>query len=99
MGGGVKRRPARLPRPGSGDRPPLRLDDRLALRPAEVADVLGISERTVRDLLPELPVVRVGSCALVPVEGLRAWLRSHARIEGNRLDAMTEEILKDVRKS
>ncbi len=33
---------------------PLRLCDRLALRPKEAAQVLGLSERSLRALLPEL---------------------------------------------
>ena len=60
-----------------------KLAERLALRPAEVAEVLGVSERHIRQLLPQLPHVRLGGCVVVPVEGLREWLREQARSGDN----------------
>ena len=77
-------------------RPRLSLPDRLALRPVEVAEVLGISERTVRQLLPELPHVRVGSAVLVPVEALRGWLLERAKAEQGKVDAAVDEILTSI---
>jgi len=53
---------------------PLDLDARIALRPAEAALALGISERTFRDLLPRLPHVKVKGAVLIPLAGLRRWL-------------------------
>jgi len=38
----------------------VRLDERLALWPAEAARALGIGERTLRQLLPTLPHLRAG---------------------------------------
>jgi hypothetical protein len=38
----------------------LHLPDRLALRPKEAAEALGISERKLRDELNQIPHVRLG---------------------------------------
>jgi excisionase family DNA binding protein len=78
--------------------PALDLSSRLALRPKEAAHALGISERTLRQLLPELPVVRRGGVVLIPVEALRAWLRDQAAIEGRRADAIAGEIMAAIRR-
>ena len=72
------------------------LSDRLALRPAEVAKALGLSERTIRQVLPELPHFRIGSAVVIPVDALRTWLRDRAKIEGSRIDTVVEEVLSDV---
>ena len=58
-----------------------KLAERLALRPAEAAQALGISERKLRQLLPKLPIVREDGVVLIPVDGLRAWLRARAIVE------------------
>ena len=70
--------------------------ERLALRPKEAAEALGISERTLRQLLPELPTVRRGNIVLVPVAGLREWLRAESEAEGGRGDKVVTEILEAV---
>jgi predicted DNA-binding transcriptional regulator AlpA len=65
------------------DAPPDRTSpaDRLALRPSEAAEALGIGERllwqeTNRGAIPHL---RIGSRAIVyPVEALREWLADNA---------------------
>lgn len=60
---------------------PLALTDRLALRPAEAAEALGIGERllwteTNRGAIPHL---RIGGKAIVyPVDSLREWLAENA---------------------
>ncbi len=72
------------------------LADRLALRPKEAAEVLGISERKLRELMPELPVVRRGGIVLLSVEGLRAWLLEEARAEQGRVEAIAEEVMKSI---
>ena len=74
----------------------LHLPGRLALRPKEAAEVLGISERKLRELMPELPVVRRGGIVLVSVEGLRAWLLEEAQAEKCRVDAIAEEVMKSI---
>lgn len=59
--------------------------ERLALRPAEAAEALGVSERKLWELSagPDgPPVVRLGRAVLYPLDGLRAWLA--AQTEGVR---------------
>jgi excisionase family DNA binding protein len=50
--------------------------DKLLLRPAEVANALGIGRSKTYVLLAsgELPSIRVGSSLRVPVDALRAWI-------------------------
>ena len=71
----------------------LNLADRLALRPKEVAKALGLSERTVREIMPELPKIRVGKALLVPIDCLREWLREQAQAEPAKVDRAVEEVL------
>ena len=72
------------------------LANRLALRPAEVAKALGVSERTVRQILPELPHLRMGTAVVVPVDSLREWLKERAQAEVNRVDAVVEKVLSEI---
>ena len=72
---------------------PIHLSTRLALRPAEVAKALGVSERTVRQILPELPHLRIGTAVVVPVDSLRTWLQERARVEPQRVDSAVDEIM------
>ncbi len=53
--------------------------DRLLLRPREVAVATGLSRSMVYELIgrAELPVVRVGKSVRVPVAALQEWIRSH----------------------
>jgi excisionase family DNA binding protein len=74
----------------------LPLCDRLSLRPAEAAAALGVSERTFRQLLPQLPHVREGNVVLVPVDSLRAWLGQRARAQASATDDAVAEILAAV---
>ena len=55
---------------------------RLALRPEEIAEALGVGRSFVYEhVLPELRVVRRGRVRLVPVSELADWLeRSAARL-------------------
>ncbi len=75
------------------------LTDRLALRPKEAAEALGIGERTLRQLLPELPHVRVGGVVLIPVDALRGWLRDRAKGEKGRVEAVVDDVLQSIRES
>lgn len=72
---------------------PVRLDERLALRPKEVARALGLSERALRAHLPTLPHVRAGGAVLVPVDALRRWLEDRARTEVTRAQKVADRIL------
>jgi excisionase family DNA binding protein len=58
--------------------------DRLLLRPAEVADVLGVGRSKVYGLLAtgELPSVRVGHSVRVPAAALHRWVEEHAAETG-----------------
>ena len=67
--------------------------ERLALRPAEVAKALGLCERSVRQILPELPHVRIGTAVVVPIDLLREWLRDRAQQEKGAVDQAVDEVL------
>jgi len=69
------------------------LSSRLALRPAEAARCLGLSERALRTLAPELPRVRRGRTVLYPVSALRRWLDQEARTDGDRINGAVEHAL------
>ena len=69
---------------------------RLALRPKEAAEALGISERTLRQILPDLPHLRVGGAVLLPVAELVEWLRERAGAEGKRAIGIADEILEQL---
>lgn len=78
----------------------VRLADRIALRPAEAADALGISERTLRTLMPLLPFVRLGGVVLLPLRDLERWLSEQARAQVDahreRVDDIVREGLKAI---
>jgi excisionase family DNA binding protein len=69
------------------------IDDRLALSLAEAARALGVSERHVREILPDLPHVHLGRRVLIPVEALREWLRDRARAERSQAERAAEELV------
>jgi excisionase family DNA binding protein len=83
---------------GAEREPPRRfcLANRLALRPDEAAEALGISERTLRRLRPKLPCVREGGAVLYPVEALRRWLEERAEAQGAREERIAGEIVGTV---
>jgi len=60
--------------------PAIDLANRLTLRPAEAARVLGVSDRMLRALLPALPHLRAGTAVLISVDGLRQWVSERARV-------------------
>ncbi len=74
----------------------LDLEGRLALRPAEAARALGVSERTLRTMLPRLPVVRTGGCVLIPVDALRQWLREQAHASAEDARSVADEVLREL---
>ena len=79
-----------------GHAKPVHLAERLALRPSEAAEVLGISERTFRSILLTLPHLRIGGRVVVPVDGLRRWLEDEQRSQRGRADRATDEILATI---
>ena len=46
---------------------------RLALRPREAAESLGLCERTLRDL-PDAPRIKLNGVVLYPIAALEQWL-------------------------
>ena len=63
-------------RQGALDRPNTAL--RLLLRPAEVAEALGIGRSKVYELIHagELPSIRIGGSIRVPLDRLASWIES-----------------------
>jgi len=53
--------------------------EKLLLRPAEVAETLGIARSRAYMLIAsgDLPSVRLGKSVRVPLEGLRSWIALH----------------------
>jgi len=61
--------------------------NRLALRREDASAALGISDESFDKFVrPSLPVVRIGSLRLYPVEALEAWLREHAHAPIDELE-------------
>ena len=58
---------------------------RLLLRPAEVAELLGISRSKLYELLAlgELPTVRLGHVVRVPADALETWIRSRIILQAS----------------
>lgn len=75
----------------------LSLVNRMALTVEEAAEVLGLSERTVRNWLPRLPHVRFGRAPRIPVDSLRRWLDEQARRQPSRVEEIVREGLRAVR--
>ena len=53
----------------------------LALRPKDAAKALGIGQRKLWSLTQPrgpIPAVKIGTCVVYPVEGLRKWLADEA---------------------
>ena len=76
---------------------PLALSTRLALRPREAAECLGISQRTLRKWLRDesLPYFRVDGAVRIPVGELQAWMSSRLHSQ-RRSNEVAEEILREL---
>ena len=63
---------------------PPELAGRLALRPRELARVLGVGVNAAYQLVhrKDFPAVRVGSSFVIPVSELRRWLREQTGTPG-----------------
>ena len=72
------------------------LATRFALTVPEAAAALGVSERHLRDMMPELPSVHLGKRVLIPVDSLREWLQDRARTEAGRTDKIADEIMESL---
>jgi excisionase family DNA binding protein len=55
--------------------------DKMLLRPAEVAEVLGIGRSKAYELIGSgvIPSIRIGSSVRVTAEGLRAWIAAQTK--------------------
>ncbi|MCP5057490.1 MAG: helix-turn-helix domain-containing protein [bacterium] len=93
-------RSAALVRPEPASREVKRVDlgARLALSLPEAARALGVSERHLRSVLPELPHVHLGARVLVPVDALREWLESKAVGERAASERLAQEIVRELEK-
>ncbi len=77
----------------------LHLADRLALRPREVAEAVGVSEKTLRKWMRDdgLPYLRLDGVVLIPCGQLEAWMAARVDTE-NRSTVLAEEILDGLSK-
>ena len=73
-----------------------RLSNRLALTVPEAADAIGVSERHLREMLPELPHLRMGTRVVIPVEDLKKWLSQQADTEKRNTENLCKEILQEL---
>jgi hypothetical protein len=87
--------------PEVADRPEtaVRLSERLALSIPEAAKAVGISERLMRTLLPEVPHLRLGNRVVIPVSLLVEWLCKQAQQEQNVVGKAVNEILEEIQSS
>ncbi len=70
--------------------------ERLALRPKEAAEALGLSERKLRAMRSELPHARLGEVVVFPVQPLRSWLADRVK---EQLGVLCEQIAGEDGKS
>jgi len=83
------------------DRPEtaVRLAERAALTIPEAARAVGVSERLMRTLLPEIPHCRLGNRVVIPVSLLDEWLRKRAEEEQNVVGKAANDILEEIQSS
>ena len=77
----------------------IRLSERLALSVGEAAASLGVSERLMRTLLPDIPHCRLGNRVVIPVSMLDEWLRKQAGKEQTVVGKAVDEILGEIQNS
>lgn len=78
---------------------PLVLGSRLGLRPSEAAAALGISERSLRKILPELPYTRLGTSIVIPVDALQHWLAERVSSRDQQAERTAQEILEAIERA
>jgi hypothetical protein len=83
------------------DRPQhaVRLSERLALSIPEAAKAVGVSERLMRTVLPDIPHCNVGNRVVIPVSLLEEWLRQEAGKEQSAVGKAVNEILEEIQSS
>ena len=77
----------------------VRLSERLALSVSEAAKAVGVSERLMRTVLPEIPHCHIGNRVVIPVPLLTEWLREQAHKEQNVVGKAVNEILEEIQSS
>ena len=70
--------------------------EKLALRVREAAESIGVSERHLRDVLPEIPHTRIGTCVVIPIDLFKEWLRKRASVEQRGADEVANDIMKEL---
>jgi len=75
------------------------LSERLALSIAEAAAAVGVSERHMRTLMPEIPHCRIGNRVVIPVSLLAEWLRKQAQEDEDVVGKAVNEILEEINSS
>ncbi len=75
------------------DKPIPHLSQRIALSVSEAADAVGVSERHLRKLLPEIPHMHIGGRVVIPVKEFEAWLGEQVKAESVEPDRIVDEIL------
>jgi hypothetical protein len=80
------------------DRPEIavRLSERAALTIPEAAASMGISERHLRTVLPEIPHFHLGGRVLIPQGQLVEWMRSEVDREQQIADEIAREVVEAV---
>jgi hypothetical protein len=83
------------------DRPDIavQLSERLALSVSEAATAIGVSERLMRTILPEIPHCHVGNRVVIPVSLLVEWLCKQAQKDQTVVGKAVEEILEEIQSS
>ena len=79
--------------------PSFSLADRLGLSIEEAAQAISVSERHLREILPEIPHVHIGRRVIIPVDDLRRWLQERANAEKGRAEAVVDDVLQSLRES
>ncbi len=74
----------------------VQLSERLALSIAEAAAAVGVSERLMRTLMPEIPHCHIGNRVVIPVPLLIEWLRKQSQEEQNVVGKAVNEILEEI---
>ena len=77
---------------------PVDLCSRFALSVEEAAVAFAISEPHLRNLLPEIPHVHLGTRVVIPVKLAEEWLRDRTGAEIAGSNSMAEEVIRELNK-
>jgi len=68
----------------------------LALRPREVAEALGISEKAFRRIQHEIPSVRRGRLMLYRPATIDDWLHRNEASDNENMDEIADELSREI---